>query len=57
MNTVQKSVYSELPIQFTTAEGLMIAMEMGMKERTFKDWVKTDFFKHVSHGLYEKTYR
>ena len=57
MNTVQKSVYSELPIQFTTAEGLMIALEMGMKERTFKDWVKTDFFKHVSHGLYEKTYR
>ncbi len=57
MNTLQKSVYSELPIQFTTAEGLMIALEMGMKERTFKDWIKTDFFKHLSHGLYEKTYR
>ena len=57
LNSVQKSVYSELPIQFTTAEGLMIAAEMGMKERTFKDWIKSDLFKHVSHGMYEKTYK
>lgn len=57
LNSVQKSVYSELPIQFTTAEGLMIAAEMGMKERTFKDWIKSDLFKHVSHGLYEKAYK
>jgi len=56
MNELQKCIYSELPIRFSTAEGLEIAIEMGMKERTFKDWIKSDYFRHVCHGQYEKKY-
>lgn len=52
----QRQIYKELPISFSTQEGLEIAMGLGASERAFKEWLKTDFFKHVSHGQYEKRY-
>lgn len=52
----QRQIYKELPISFSTQEGLEIAMGLGASERAFKKWLKTDFFKHVSHGQYEKRY-
>lgn len=56
LNERQRQIYRELPINFSTAEGLEIALGFGSSERAFKDWLKTDFFKHVSHGQYEKRY-
>lgn len=53
----QKKIYLELPISFTTAEGLEIACESNMSERTFKEWLKSKFFRHISHGQYEKRYK
>lgn len=56
MSEIQKAVYQELPIAFCTAEGVGIAAKYGMKERTFKDWIKTEPFKHMAHGQYERRY-
>ena len=56
MSETQKVIYQELPISFCTAEGVDIAARYGMKERTFKDWIKTEPFKHISHGQYERRY-
>ena len=53
----QKKIYLELPISFTTSEGLEIACENNMSERTFKEWLKSKFFRHISHGQYEKRYK
>lgn len=57
LNERQRKIYNELPITFSTAEGLEIAMEYNIPERTFKDWLKSNFFKHISHGQYEKRYK
>ena len=57
MTEKQKKIYLELPISFTTAEGLELAYEHGISERTFKEWLKSKFFKHISHGQYEKRYK
>lgn len=56
MSETQKLIYQELPISFCTAEGVGIAARFGMKERTFKDWIKTEPFKHMAHGQYERRY-
>lgn len=53
----QKKIYLELPISFTTSEGLEIACENNMSERTFKEWLKSKFFRHIYHGQYEKRYK
>jgi len=53
----QKSIYNELPISFSTSEGIEVAMANEVSERGFKEWLKSDFFKHVSHGQYEKRYK
>lgn len=53
----QKKIYLELPISFTTSEGLEIACENNMSERTFKEWLKSKFFRHISHGQYENRYK
>lgn len=57
LNERQRKIYNELPITFSTAERLEIAMEYNIPERTFKDWLKSNFFKHISHGQYEKRYK
>ena len=53
----QRKIYNDLPITFETKEALESAAEYGMPDRTLKDWLKTHFFKHVSHGVYEKRYK
>ena len=53
----QRSIYLDLPSVFTTREGLSIALQHSMSERTFKDWVKTAIFKKLDYGTYEKRYK
>ena len=48
---------SDLPSVFTTREGLSIAFQHSMSERTFKDWIKTATFKKLDYGTYEKRYK
>lgn len=57
LNERQKRIYQELPVSFSTQEGLEIACAAGSCERAFKEWLKTDFFIHTSHGQYEKRYK
>jgi hypothetical protein len=57
LNEKQRKIYLELPISFTTAEGLEVAAGFDMSERTFKEWLKSNFFRHISHGQYEKRYK
>ena len=53
----QRKIYNDLPISFTTAEGVEVAKEWELGERAFKDWLRSDFFRHISHGQYEKRYK
>lgn len=53
----QKRIYFDLPISFSTSEGLEVALANDVSERGFKEWLKSDFFRHVSHGQYEKRYK
>ena len=53
----QRSTYMDLPSVFTTREGLSIALQHSMSERTFKDWIKTAIFKKLDYGTYEKRYK
>lgn len=57
LNDRQKRIYQELPVSFTTQEGLEIALAAGSCERAFKEWLKSNFFVHTSHGRYEKRYK
>ena len=57
LNEKQKKIYLELPISFTTAEGIEVASQLDMSERTFKEWLKSNYFRHISHGQYEKRYK
>ena len=53
----QRSIYLDLPSVFTTREGLSIALQHSLSERTFKDWIKTAIFKKLDYGTYEKRYK
>lgn len=53
----QRAIYNELPITFETGEGVEVAKAHKISERTFKDWLKSDFFRHIKHGTYEKRYK
>ena len=53
----QRAIYNELPITFETGEGVEIAKAHKVSERTFKDWLKSGFFRHIKHGTYEKRYK
>ena len=53
----QRRIYNELPISFNTGEGVEIAQDCGLGERAFKEWIKSKFFRHISHGKYEKRYK
>ena len=57
LNEKQHRIYNELPISFPTSEAIEVASTHGMSERTLKDWLKSNFFKHISHGQYEKRYK
>ena len=57
LNEKQKSVYMDLPITFSTKEGVEVARMHSMSERTFKDWIKTQYFRKLDYGSYEKKYK
>jgi hypothetical protein len=57
LTEVQTAVLSDLPDTFTTAEGVAIASKNGMKERTFKKFLRDRrgvFFTRDNHGSYSK---
>jgi|SRR5690554_4190858 len=56
LNENQKNLFSLLPNQFKTGDGVKIALENKlMSERGFKNFIKDKhLFKKVSYGVYEK---
>lgn len=53
----KKNIYRSLPGQFKTADGLVIAENGGMPERTFEFWLKDAMlFQKIKHGEYKKIY-
>ncbi|MFI3265222.1 MAG: hypothetical protein SNI49_07725 [Rikenellaceae bacterium] len=55
--TAQKDIYAALPELFTTAQGLDVAVQHGISERTFKDFVSRQcgvLFRKDKHGVYSK---
>lgn len=57
LTEMQKEIYRDIPVKFETKEGVEIAKEHGMSERSFYLWLKTDFFIKSSHGVFERRYR
>lgn len=57
LSILQKRIYNDLPISFTTKEGIAIAAAHGMSERTFKEWLHSVYFIHTTHGKYERRYK
>jgi hypothetical protein len=53
---IKRNIYKLLPAEFTTEQGLAVAMEYSMPERTFKHWLSSDrsLFGHKKHGEYKK---
>ena len=55
--TDKQTLYNILPEQFTTSEGVKIAENMGIAERTFKYFInKKDLFNYIKRGEYEKRF-
>ena len=55
LNHQQRSLYSALPETFSTGEGLEIAQELSIKERTYKRFIADqELFRKESHGKYSK---
>ena len=57
LSVLQRRIYSDIPVSFCTKDGIVIAANHGMCERTFKDWLRTDYFIHTSYGRYERRYK
>lgn len=57
LSILQKRIYKDLPMSFETGDGVQVAQEHGMSERTFKYWLHSDFFLLTSRGHYEKRFR
>lgn len=54
---IKQDVYKALPDTFETGEGVTIAKELGMSERTFKRFLDNKkLFKNIEWGKYEKRY-
>jgi hypothetical protein len=48
-------IYRQLSTMFTTAQGVQLAIENAMPERTFKHWLNDKtLFKHIKQGEYQK---
>ncbi|MFI3293371.1 MAG: DUF3987 domain-containing protein [Rikenellaceae bacterium] len=59
LTELQKRVVTALPNTFTTADGVAVAVGIGLKERTFKDFLNRHvgiIFRRDKHGLYSKIY-
>ena len=57
LNGVQKAIFKSLPDIFTTAEGVAIATNHNIAERTFKDFLNrhiNSLFRKDKHGVYSK---
>lgn len=57
LTTQQQSILSQLPELFTTAQGVEIAANQGMKERAFKEFLSKQtgtLFAKDRHGEYRK---
>ena len=57
LTSQQQSTFYHLPKLFTTAQGLQIAAEQGMKERAFKEFLSKyigTLFQKDKHGEYRK---
>jgi len=54
----KQKIYEALPMEsFQTNIGIRIAENMGMKERSFKNWLNDNkLFTKVSYGIYEKVF-
>lgn len=53
----KQALYKDLPDAFTTEEGLKIAKDLGVAERTFKYFLNDkELFKRISRGEYEKLF-
>ena len=57
LSILQKRIYKALPMSFETGDGVQVAQEHGMSERTFKYWLHSDYFLLTSRGHYEKRFR
>lgn len=52
---VKIKCYAKLPEQFTTSQGVNIAKELGMSERSFKTFINdSTLFNKLGHGYYNK---
>ena len=52
----KRNIYESLPDVFKTGDGLAIAERLGMKDRTFKRFLKErNLFEKIGHGTYEKS--
>lgn len=55
LNEKKKEVYRNLPEQFNTQTGVEVAENLGMKERSFKDFLKKqDYFRNLDTGKWAK---
>lgn len=53
----QRQLLAALPEEFQTADALKIAEQLGIKERTLKDFLSRSvgtLFRRERHGLYRK---
>ena len=57
LSELHRNIYLNLPLRFTTAEGIGIAESYGMKENAFKMFLKRHIgtlFRKENHGEYSK---
>lgn len=58
LNDQHRTVYDRLPDEFSTAEGIGITAQYGMKDHTFKMFLTRNLntlFKRIRQGVYRKT--
>jgi hypothetical protein len=55
LSSDKKDLYQSLPESFTTAEGVQVAKDLGIPERTFKSFIaRTKLLERVERGKYKK---
>ena len=55
LSEIQRKLVAALPENFTTAEGVAIALKCGVAERTFKRFIcNTQLFRREKQGQYTK---
>jgi hypothetical protein len=54
LTDLEKKIFNALEDSFTTAEGVTVANEFSMPERTFKRFLTSHVFRKIKHGEYCK---